>query len=136
MKIVIIKGDARKVLGTMAAKSMQMCVTSPPYWQQRNYGVQGQIGMEATVEEYIARLCDIFDVLYHVLRDDGTLWVVIGDTYSGTKDGKTDRIVAEYLRGESEGIRKRRGNLPEKCLCQIPARFAIENDESRLDFEE
>jgi site-specific DNA-methyltransferase (adenine-specific) len=78
------------------------------------------------MEEYIARLCNVFDGVGRVLRDDGTLWVVIGDTYSGTKDGKTDRIVAEYLRRESEGIRKRRGNLPEKCLCQIPARFAIE----------
>jgi site-specific DNA-methyltransferase (adenine-specific) len=126
MRTVIITGDARTVLGAMAAKSMQTCVTSPPYWQQRNYGVHGQIGMEPTMEEYIAGLCDVFDGVHYVLRDDGTLWVVIGDTYSGTKDGKTDRIVAKYLRDESEGIRKRRGNLPEKCLCQIPARFAIE----------
>ena len=126
MRNIFIRGDARNVLGVMVAKSVQMCVTSPPYWQQRDYGIQGQIGLEQTVEEYIANLCDIFDGVNRVVRDDGTLWVVIGDTYSGTKDGKTDRIVAEYLRGESEGIRKRRGNLPEKCLCQIPARFAIE----------
>ena len=74
-----------------------MCATSPPYWQQRNYGVPGQIGLENTVEEYITSLCDVFDGVKRVLRDDGTLWVVIGDKYNRTKE-----------------------------LCQIPARFTIE----------
>lgn len=77
----IITGDALDALRTMPDQSVQCCVTSPPYWGLRNYGVPGQIGLEPTVEEHLATLTAVFREAWRVLRDDGTLWVNYGDTY-------------------------------------------------------
>ena len=77
----IITGDALAMLRTLPAQSVQCCVTSPPYWGLRDYGMQGQIGLEPTVEEHISTLTAIFRDVRRVLRDDGTLWVNYGDTY-------------------------------------------------------
>ena len=62
-------------------------MTSPPYWALRDYGVEGQLGLEPTFNQYISNLCDIFDEVKRVLRDDGTCWVNIGDTYFGSGKG-------------------------------------------------
>ena len=86
-------GDALSVLRQLPSESVHAAVTSPPYWRLRDYEIDGQIGLEATPEEYVARLLPIFDELRRVLRHDGTCWVVIGDTYV------------------------------EKCLTLIPGRF-------------
>jgi len=80
----IIQGDALNVLKTLPDKSVQMCVTSPPYYGLRDYGVDGQIGLEDTPEQFIQRLVDVFREVRRVLKDDGTLWVNIGDSYCGT----------------------------------------------------
>jgi DNA modification methylase len=81
----IICGDCLDVLKTLPAESVNCCVTSPPYWGLRDYGVDGQIGLEETPEAYVARLVDVFREVRRVLKDDGTLWLNLGDTYWGGK---------------------------------------------------
>ena len=83
-------GDCRDIMRQWAVDGVkaQMCVTSPPYFRLRDYGVGGQIGLENTQEEYIASMVDVFRCVRDVLADDGTLWLNIGDTYfSGVKWG-------------------------------------------------
>lgn len=75
----ILCGDALEQLRTLEPESVHTCVTSPPYYNLRDYGAAGQIGMEETPEEYIAKLVDVFREVRRVLRPDGTLWVNIGD---------------------------------------------------------
>lgn len=83
----ILCGDAAEVLKTLPPESVNMCVTSPPYYGLRDYGEQGQIGIEQSPEEYIARLVKVFDEVYRVLSKDGTLWLNIGDSYAGSGKG-------------------------------------------------
>ena len=78
----VICGDAAEVLKTLPQGSVNMCVTSPPYYGLRDYGEDGQIGLEQTPQEYIGRLTEVFDEVKRVLADDGTLWLNIGDTYA------------------------------------------------------
>ena len=75
-------GDAAQVLQSIPRRSVQMCVTSPPYYGLRDYEKDGQIGRESSPEAYIANLVKVFDEVYRVLMDDGTLWLNIGDTYA------------------------------------------------------
>lgn len=98
-----ICGDGVSVLSHLPQESIDCVVTSPPYWQLRDFGVKGQLGLEATLDDYTAKLCAVFDEVRRALKDTGTLWVNLGDTYSG-----------------------KRARLPAKCLLQVPARFAIE----------
>jgi DNA modification methylase len=81
MRVTILHGDCRAVLPTLAEGSVQCCVTSPPYYGLRNYGVDGQIGLEPTPDEYVAEMVAVFREVRRVLRDDGTLWLNIGDSY-------------------------------------------------------
>lgn len=121
----ILQGDALTILKTLPSESVDCVVTSPPYWALRDYGVEGQLGLEPTFQEYIIKLCDIFDEVKRILKKEGTCWVNVGDTYSGNKEGKTDEKVCDYLKEQSNGIHKK-ATITEKCLCQIPSRFAIE----------
>jgi len=82
----IVEGDALEVLKHIETSSCDMCVTSPPYFGLRNYGADGQIGLEGSPEDYIERLVEIFREVRRVLRDDGTLWLNIGDSYA-TRSG-------------------------------------------------
>lgn len=82
----VLCGDALEQLRTLEPESVHTCVTSPPYYNLRDYGVPGQIGMEETPEEYIDKLVDVFREVRRVLRPDGTLWVNIGDSYA-TRSG-------------------------------------------------
>jgi len=75
----ILHGDCLEVLATLPAESVHCCVTSPPYWGLRDYGVPGQFGLEPTVGEYIAKLVDIFREVRRVLRHDAVLWLNLGD---------------------------------------------------------
>jgi DNA modification methylase len=79
--VQILQGDCRAVLPTLAAGSVQMCVTSPPYFGLRDYGVDGQLGLEATPDLYIAALVEVFRGVRRVLRDDGVLWLNLGDSH-------------------------------------------------------
>ena len=80
----ILQGDVRDCLRRLEDQSAQCCVTSPPYWGLRDYGVEGQIGLEPTPEAYVADLLDVFREVKRVLRDDGTLWLNLGDSYCGS----------------------------------------------------
>jgi len=80
--MMISLGDVREVLPALPAESVQMCVTSPPYWGLRDYGVEGQLGLEPTPEEYVANMVAVFREVRRVLRDDGTLWLNLGDSYA------------------------------------------------------
>lgn len=84
MTVSIIIGDALETLRTLPSDSVNCCVTSPPYFGLRDYGVAGQIGLEPTPGEFIAKLVEIFREVRRILRDDGTLWLNIGDSYAGS----------------------------------------------------
>ena len=79
----IYTGDCLQVLKTLPDESVHCCVTSPPYYALRDYGMDGQIGRETTPKEYVSRLTDVFAEVRRVLRSDGTLWLNISDTYAG-----------------------------------------------------
>lgn len=82
--LTIIQGDCRDVLKTLPDASVQCCVTSPPYWGLRDYGVAGQVGLEPTPEQYVAEMVLVFREVWRVLRDNGTLWLNLGDSYFGS----------------------------------------------------
>jgi DNA modification methylase len=84
MRYLLHQGDVLVRLRELPDESVHCVVTSPPYWGLRDYGVEGQLGLEATPEEYVQKLADIFRELRSVLRRDGTLWLNIGDTYFGS----------------------------------------------------
>jgi DNA modification methylase len=80
----IREGDAASVLATLPEGIAQTCVTSPPYFGLRDYGVEGQIGLEPSPDEYVARLVEVFRQVRRVLKPDGTLWLNLGDSYAGS----------------------------------------------------
>ena len=82
--MTLLLGDALDVLRALPDESVDCCVTSPPYFALRDYGIAGQIGLEATPAAYVERLCEVFTEVRRVLADDGTLWLNIGDSYSGS----------------------------------------------------
>lgn len=85
----IAVGDARQILAEMPADSVQTCITSPPYWSLRDYGIDGQIGLEESLDTYLQSLVDVFTLVRRALRTDGTLWLNLGDSY--TSGGRTWR---------------------------------------------
>lgn len=82
MSVRILCGNCLDILPTLVAESVQMCVTSPPYWGLRDYGVAGQIGLEPTPAEYVEKMVAVFREVRRVLRDDGTCWINLGDSYA------------------------------------------------------
>ena len=85
----ILVGDVRQRLSDIADGSVQCCVTSPPYWGLRDYGADGQIGLEQTPDAYVTEMVAVFREVWRVLADDGVLWLNLGDTYSSHKDCKS-----------------------------------------------
>lgn len=84
-------GDSLTVLKTLPDESVQTCVTSPPYWGLRDYGCPGQLGLERTPEDYVENMVAVFREVRRVLRDDGTLWLNMGDSYAGSRSGNSMR---------------------------------------------
>ena len=143
--IQILQGDCREVLRTLPDESVHCCVTSPPYWGLRDYGVDGQIGLEETPDEFTARLVEVFREVRRVLRADGTCWVNLGDSYATDRGGTTPpaQTVAggvsgiggiSELRGQKDGYNPTRDcrayGLKHKELVGIPWRvaFALQAD--------
>ena len=87
MSVRILVGDCRDVLRRLPDASVQCCVTSPPYFGLRDYGVAGQIGLEPTPDDFVAEMVAVFRDVRRVLRDDGTLWLNLGDSYASTVKG-------------------------------------------------
>ena len=86
---VIYNEDCITGLKKIAEKTVQTCVTSPPYFGLRDYGVEGQLGLENTPEQYVQKMVEVFREVRRVLKDDGTLWLNLGDSYSNQKSGDT-----------------------------------------------
>ena len=131
-----INGDCIEVLQVLEAGSVHTCVTSPPYFGLRDYGHDGQIGLESTPDEYVAKLVAVFREVRRVLREDGTLWLNLGDSYNaagrvghgarvGYKQG-TNRASAT----KADACRPNVEELKEKDLIGIPWRvaFALQAD--------
>ena len=124
-------GNVLDVLPTLAAGRFQCCVTSPPYWGLRDYGHPDQLGLEATPEEYVARMVEVFREVRRTLTDDGTLWLNIGDSYAGARGGAqgvggqmTDRSVAKS-RCREVGITRVADGCKPKDLFGIPWMLAF-----------
>lgn len=132
----MIAGEALEVLKTFPDACCDMCVTSPPYYGLRNYGTDGQLGLEESPEKYIERITEIFREVRRVLTDTGTLWLNLGDSYfphNGTRGNKTP--AGDTLRGRENGYQpspKMTTALPvgAKELIGIPWRvaFALQED--------
>lgn len=121
-------GDAITELGKLQSESVNCCVTSPPYFQLRDYKTSGQYGDEATVDEYIQQMRKVFQEVRRVLKPTGTLWLVLGDSYSNDSKwgGKTAGKHRKALHGNSPVCRiKRNTGFACKNLLMIPARVAL-----------
>lgn len=125
----VLIGDSRETLAQLPDKSVHCCVTSPPYYGLRDYDAQGQIGLEETPAEYVAQLVAVFAEVHRVLRDDGTLWLNLGDSWStGSKwGGSTGGKAAAHLHGKAGGggRNKQRHGIADKQLLGIPWRVAF-----------
>ena len=107
----IALGDVRELLTQIPDESINCCVTSPPYWGMRDYGYEGQIGAEDTIEEYIESLVDCFREVRRVLREDGTFWLNIANTYTSggrgwrDKDSKNKGRAMSYRPDTPQGLK-------------------------------
>jgi len=138
MEARILVGDVRTWLATLEDGSVRCVVTSPPYWGLRDYGRDGQIGLEQTADEYVAQMVEVFREVRRVLADDGTLWLNLGDSYAGSGKGRNaDGTHQEggkqgTNRGTVEGrlTKTETGDLKPKDLVGIPWRvaFALQAD--------
>lgn len=129
--IKIMHGNSLEVLKTLEDESIDCVVTSPPYWQIRDYGVSGQIGLESDVNEFLEKLMDIFDEVNRVLKKTGTLFVNMGDTYSNV-NAKLAGGTNNKRHGKNNGYKTvpRKTNIKRKSKMMIPERLAIKMIES------
>ena len=120
----LICGDTASVLERLADRSVQTVVTSPPYWSLRDYGIDGQVGLEVSLTDYIKALTVIFDQVRRVLRDDGTLWLNVGDSY--TSGGRTWRAPDKKNTARAMSTRPPTPDgLKPKDLVGVPWRLAF-----------
>lgn len=135
----ILVGDCIEMMRTLPDKSVHTCVTSPPYFGLRDYGVEGQIGLEETPAMFIARLVDVFREVRRVLRDDGTAWVNMGDSYAGSwgAHGRDDMGVGvstisqrQVMASQRKAKATRHAEYKPKDLMGMPWRlaFALQDD--------
>lgn len=139
MNYILHQGDALEQLRQMESESINCCVTSPPYWALRDYGAEGQLGVEPTPEEYVAKMVEVFREVKRVLRKDGTLWLNMGDCYASKPPGCDGVSYSSGLHGaqgdtkyretlaKSVGTKRNTvvGNLKPKDLVGIPWRLAF-----------
>lgn len=129
MSVRILHGDCRDVLKTLPDASVHCCVTSPPYFGLRDYGMAEQIGLEQTPDAFVAELVAVFCEVRRVLRDDGTLWLNLGDSYASKQCGSNG-----YQDGRSNREERTSAGVPDglkpKDLIGIPWRvaFALQAD--------
>jgi DNA modification methylase len=130
----VIYGDALETLKTLPDESVQCVVTSPPYYGMRDYGFAGQIGLEPTLAEYLAKIVAVFSEIHRILRPDGTLWVNIGDGYFGdspVREMSSEAFSKEWdktqtrSRGGRRRSARREGSLKAKDLLGLPWRIAF-----------
>ena len=123
-------GNAIDIIKTFPDESINCVVTSPPYYGLRDYGINGQIGLEETPEEYIERLVSLFREIGRCLKKDGTLWINIGDTYNGSKRGNTEIIKHKNVAEQCDFVKKKWAGAKQKDLIGIPwlLAFALRAD--------
>ena len=138
----VLQGNAKEVLTQFTDESIDCIITSPPYYGLRDYGITGQIGLEKTPEEYVSKLMEVFKECKRILKNTGTFWLNIGDTYNSTPSGLTKEKMKEW--GEKgDGLYKRLSyrhsqngtakNTPKKllnfyqpkCMLMMPERVAF-----------
>lgn len=117
-----------KVLKRLSECSVQCCITSPPYWGLRDYGVPGQLGLESTPEEYVSKMVEVFREVRRVLRDDGTLWLNLGDSYASHP--QNDKLADPKAPRRTPFNRCRTNAFKAKDLIGIPwmVAFALRAD--------
>ena len=140
MTVDILIGDCIEKMQELPEKSVNTCVTSPPYFGLRDYGHDGQIGLEPTPDEFVGKLVEVFREVRRVLADDGTLWVNLGDSYASYRDGKA---TPDTTRGDDTGTLVEKGqaknrmastfagtSIKHKDIIGIPWRvaFALQAD--------
>lgn len=135
MNYTILPGDCLESMRTLPEKSVHCCITSPPYYGLRDYGHDGQIGLEETPEQYVAKIVDVFREVRRVLRDDGTVWLNLGDSYSATGSQGNGKSMLEGGKSTQIEAGKRPNKtgfagLKPKDLIGIPWRvaFALQAD--------
>jgi DNA modification methylase len=134
MSVDILIGDCRQRLAELPDGSVHCCVTSPPYFGLRDYGHAGQMGLEPTPDEFVAGMVEVFREVRRVLRDDGTLWLNIGDTYAGGGNGGGGNFAADRANWRvvptRSGQRQAVGGCKAKDLVGIPwlLAFALRAD--------
>lgn len=135
--VTIFNGDCREILPHLEAGSVNCCVTSPPYWGLRDYGHESQIGLEGTPDQFVSQMVAVFREVRRVLRDDGTLWLNLGDSYNayngnaGPVSGFSSGAACDTERPHLEsGHGLRTKGLKPKDLVGIPWRvaFALQED--------
>ena len=132
----VLHGDCLALLATLPIASVQCCVTSPPYWRLRDYGVNGQLGLEQSPEDYVTNMVAVFREVRRVLRDDGTLWLNLGDSYASDIKGSGGIGKSTLVGTPNDGnvqlfsACKIRHGLKAKDLVGIPWRvaFALQAD--------
>lgn len=124
-KNTIINGNSLEVLKSLPDNSIDCCVTSPPYYALRDYGCDGQIGLEETPEKYIERLCDVFSEVRRILTPQGTLWLNIGDSYNGNKVGNTEVVKNKKVSESNDFHKKLWSGAKPKDLIGIPWMLAF-----------
>jgi DNA modification methylase len=129
--VTLYQGDCRVALAGLDEESVACCVTSPPYWGLRDYGNEKQIGLEETLENYVATLVEVFHETRRVLRRDGVLWLNLGDAYNayngnrGPSRGKVNRRHHEFMPALPKGHGLTCKTLKAKDLIGIPWRVAL-----------
>lgn len=121
MSVKIYVGDALECLKKLPDNSVDCCITSPPYWGLRDYGVAGQLGLEKTPEEHIAALVKVFREVHRVLKSEGTLWVNYGDTYASNVNGRAAaEVVNDNRTFQDKPFSTVVGKLKPKDLVGLP----------------
>ena len=134
MSIKILQGSCLETLSSLEEKSVNTCVTSPPYWGLRDYGNGDQLGQEETPEKFVDNLVNVFREVRRVLREDGTVWLNLGDSYCGTghKGDTKDMFISggKARNGQSFALNNKVEGLKSKDLIGIPWRvaFALQAD--------
>ena len=121
----ILIGDCIDQMRTLESQSVNSVVTSPPYYALRDYGKDGQIGLEPTLGEYIEKMVEVFREVHRVLRDDGTVWLNVGDSYNGTGGAGGDYNKGGLREGQPKYRGKNDTAFKRKDLMMVPHRLAI-----------
>lgn len=130
MSVRIIEGDCRTMLASLPDGSVNCCVTSPPYFWLRDYGVEDQIGHEPTLADFVEVIAGVFDEVKRVLADDGVLWLNLGDSYysgNGQPKGRDPKSASRnFSRVKLRPLDVSGWDIPKKSLCGVPWLVAFE----------